>query len=97
MLKHLDDDEERLQKLIELFTENTPQIMESIRAAITRHNSAGLEKAAHKLLSSLGAFGAAHARDLASGLEKQGERKDFKGADEKFAEPQKRLVRFTMP
>jgi len=85
MLSELDGDEELLQKLGRLFAENTPGILASIRKSISARDSAGLERAAHKLLGSLGAFGAEPARKIASCLEEQGRLADFEAVEEKFA------------
>jgi two-component system sensor histidine kinase/response regulator len=85
LLDHLEGDEELLQKLIELFNENTPKILEAIRDALTQRDPAGLERAAHKLLSSLGPFRAKAAHDLALRLEEQGRLKDLTEVEERFA------------
>ncbi|HMF50625.1 MAG TPA: response regulator, partial [Candidatus Saccharimonadales bacterium] len=85
LLGELEGDEDFLQKLIELFSANTPKILDSIRDAIARRDSERLAAAAHKLLSSLGAFGADKARNLALRLEEQARLGDFENADERFA------------
>ena len=85
LLEQCDCDDELMEKLISLFNENTPRILDSIRESIAQRNSAGLEGAAHNLLSSLGAFGAGPARNLALRLEEQGQLGDFADADERFA------------
>ena len=85
MLSELDGDEELLRKLSEVFTENTPGILASICESITARDSAGLECAAHKLVGSLGAFGAERARTIALRLEELGRLGDFEKAEEKFS------------
>jgi two-component system sensor histidine kinase/response regulator len=85
LLEQLDGDEELLQKLIALFNQDTPIILESIGQAIADRDSGRLAGAAHKLLGSLGAFSAEHARDLALRLEEQARLGDFADADENFA------------
>jgi two-component system sensor histidine kinase/response regulator len=85
LLDELEGDEGLLQELIELFSANTPKILDSIRDAIARRDSERLAAAAHKLLSSLGAFGADEARNLALRLEEQARLGDFENADERFA------------
>ena len=85
MLIELDGDEELLRKLSEIFTENTPGILASISESITARDSGGLERASHKLVGSVGAFGAEPARKLALCLEEMGRLSDFAKAAEKFA------------
>ncbi len=85
ILQQLDGDEALFEKVIELFQENTPQILDSIRQSLLRHNAKELEAYAHKLLSSLGAFGADGARAVAMRLEEQGRLGDFEKADERLA------------
>jgi PAS domain S-box-containing protein len=85
LLEACDGDEELMGRLIALFNENTPQILDAIREAIARQDGAALARGAHKLLSSTGAFGARRAQVLTARLEEQGGRDDFKGAREVFA------------
>jgi len=84
MLEQLEGDEELFQKLIALFTENTPKILDEIRGSIADRNSRGLATAGHKLVGSLGAFRAGHTRDLAMHLEEQAGLGDFGEAQEIF-------------
>ena len=85
LLEQLDGDEDLLQNLIALFNQDTPIILDSIRDAIAHRDSVGLERAAHKLLSSLGAVGAEAARVLALRLEEQGRLGNFEELEERFA------------
>jgi two-component system sensor histidine kinase/response regulator len=85
MLRELDGDEELLQRLVELFLEDTPGILDTMRVFIAHRDSSGLEGAGHKLLSSLGPFGAEPARKLALSLEEMGRLGAFENAEEKFA------------
>jgi two-component system sensor histidine kinase/response regulator len=91
LLQQCEGDEELMDKLISLFNENTPQILNAIRESIAQRDGPGLARGAHKLLSSTGAFGAERARALASRLEKQGERNEFDGASERFAELEREI------
>jgi HPt (histidine-containing phosphotransfer) domain-containing protein len=77
VLNQLDGDEVLLLKLVNLFTGSTPGILTYIRESIAQHDSSGLERAAHKLLSSLGVFGAEPARQIALRLEEQGRQKEL--------------------
>ena len=91
LLERCDGDEELMEKLILLFTENTPQILDSIRASVANHDADALAASAHKLLGSLGAFGAARARALTSQLEEQGRRAELEGAKAKLAELEREI------
>jgi HPt (histidine-containing phosphotransfer) domain-containing protein len=75
-----------MSELVSIFHDNTPQIMQAIGEAIAKRNAPELAAHAHKLLSSLGAFGAGRARTLALHLEKHGQGNDFRGAGERFTE-----------
>jgi HPt (histidine-containing phosphotransfer) domain-containing protein len=72
--------------MIALFDQNTPQLMNDIRDSIARRSAADLGRAAHALLSSLGAFGAEKAHRLTLRLEALGRAGDFFGAGATFAE-----------
>ncbi|HSH38689.1 MAG TPA: response regulator, partial [Chthoniobacterales bacterium] len=67
-----DGDDELVAELIALFRSDTPQLLEVLRGAAQRRDAAGVAAGAHKLLSSLGAFGATHASDMVRQLEQQG-------------------------
>jgi two-component system, sensor histidine kinase and response regulator len=91
VLHQLDGDEVLLQKLINLFTGSTPGILNYIRESIAQCDSSGLERAAHKLLSSLGVFGAEPARQLALRLEEQGRQRELAGAEEQLADLEREI------
>ena len=84
LLEQCDGDEELLAKVVELFQENTPEILGAIRAAVEQSDATALASSAHKLLSSVGAFGATRARGLALQLEEQGRQSDFTHAEERL-------------
>jgi CheY-like chemotaxis protein len=86
LLSQCGGDEELMRELVSLFHDNTPQIVQAIGEAVAKRNGSGLAAHAHKLLSSLGAFGAGRARTLALRLEKQGQENNFGGAKERFVE-----------
>ncbi len=85
LLDQLDGDEALLQRLIALFQENTPQLLEDIRGSIARRDSPELARSAHALLSSLGAFGAEGAHRLTQELEAQGRSQNHEHTDRTFA------------
>jgi PAS domain S-box-containing protein len=86
LLSQCDSDEELMNELISIFNDNTPQTVEALGEAIEHRNAQALAAHAHKLLSSLGVFGAGPARTLALRLEKHGQENDFNGARERFIE-----------
>jgi response regulator RpfG family c-di-GMP phosphodiesterase len=67
LLDQVDGDEELLRRMIELFQENTPRLLDDIRRSIAHGGPDDLASSSHALLSSLGAFGA----DLAHRLTRQ--------------------------
>jgi CheY-like chemotaxis protein len=86
LLSQCDGDEDLMRQLVSIFHDSTPAIMQAIGEAVEKRNAPALAAHAHKLLSSLGAFGAGQARTLVLRLEKHGQEKDFGGAKERFAE-----------
>jgi HPt (histidine-containing phosphotransfer) domain-containing protein len=75
-----------MRELVSIFHDSTPQIVQAIGEAVEKRDGSALAAHAHKLLSSLGAFGAGPARTLALRLEKHGQENDFGGAKERFTE-----------
>jgi PAS domain S-box-containing protein len=86
LLAQCDGDEELMCELVSIFHENTPAIVLAIGEAVEKRDGLALAAHAHKLLSSLGAFGAGRARTLTLRLEKHGQESDFDGASERFTE-----------
>ncbi|MEY2538520.1 MAG: hypothetical protein QOG67_2260 [Verrucomicrobiota bacterium] len=84
LLDQCDGDEELLGKLVSLFHDDTPGMLETIRLAIGKRDAPELAAGAHKLLSSIGIFGAQKARPLAMQLEEQGRQADFQEAKERY-------------
>jgi CheY-like chemotaxis protein len=86
LLTQCDGDEDLMAELVSIFRDNTPQIIQAIGEVVEKRDAPGLATQAHKLLSSLGTFGAGRARALALALEKHGQENDFRGAKERFTE-----------
>nr|MBA2269213.1 response regulator [Chthoniobacterales bacterium] len=86
LLERYDGDEALVSELITLFRDDTPKLLEVVRRAAARHDAPGLAAGAHKLLSSLGAFGAAKARVMVLEIEEQGRQASFEGATERVAQ-----------
>ena len=77
-------DDELVSELITLFRSDTPKLLDVLRAAVAESDGAGLARGAHKLLSSLGAFGATHVSELVRQLEQQAQNKQFAGAADRI-------------
>jgi two-component system sensor histidine kinase/response regulator len=86
LLSQCDGDEELMAELVSIFHDNTPRILRAVGEAVEKGDAPALATQAHKLLSSLGVFGAGRARTLALRLEKHGRENDFGGARERFTE-----------
>jgi HPt (histidine-containing phosphotransfer) domain-containing protein len=68
LLEQCDGDAELAEQLIELFRDDAPRLLDVIQGAAARRDAAGVAAGAHKLVGSLGAFGAANARVIVSQL-----------------------------
>jgi len=86
LLAQCEGDEELMSELVSIFQANTPQIVRSIGEAIEKRDAPALAVSAHKLLSSLGAFGAKEAGSLALRLERHGQENDFGRAKERYTQ-----------
>jgi PAS domain S-box-containing protein len=86
LLSQCDGDKELMAQLVSIFHDNTPLILRAVGEAVEKGDAPALATQAHKLLSSLGVFGAGRARTLALRLEKHGQQNDFGGAMERFTE-----------
>ncbi|MEA3207372.1 MAG: hypothetical protein QOE70_429 [Chthoniobacter sp.] len=85
LLDQVDGDEPLLGRMIALFHENTPRLLDDIRGSITRRDSGDLARSAHALLSSLGAFGADGAHQLTQELETQARGANLENTARTFA------------
>ena len=85
LLDEFDGDEEILGRIIHLFSENTPVLLEDIRTSIEEGSAERLARSAHALLSSLGTFGAKDAHRLTKQLEDSGRAGTTEGAETTFA------------
>jgi CheY-like chemotaxis protein len=86
LLSQCDGDKELMSELVSIFHDNTPPIVQALGEAVDKCDAPALATQAHKLLSSLGVFGAGRARTLTLRLEKHGREGDFGGAKERFTE-----------
>ncbi len=95
LLDELDGDEALLRRMIALFHEHTPRLLDDIRSSIARRGARDLARSAHALLGSLGAFGADDARGLTFRLEGFGKLSDFKHAISTFEELEREAARIS--
>jgi CheY-like chemotaxis protein/HPt (histidine-containing phosphotransfer) domain-containing protein len=86
LLLQCDGDEELMGELVSIFHDSTPRIVRALGEAVEKCDGPALATQAHKLLSSLGVFGAGRAQTLALRLQKHGQESDFGGAKERFTE-----------
>jgi two-component system, sensor histidine kinase and response regulator len=84
LLNRLDDDEELMHRIIALFRENTPRIIEKIRESIQQRNSSDIARSAHALIGSLTTVGAREASRLSTLLESAAARDDYAAIHWKF-------------
>jgi CheY-like chemotaxis protein/HPt (histidine-containing phosphotransfer) domain-containing protein len=75
-----------LGRLIEVFLENTPRVLEEARGALASHLSPQLQRAAHTLSGSCSNFGAVRMRERCEQLEKLARLGELEGAEELIAE-----------
>jgi HPt (histidine-containing phosphotransfer) domain-containing protein len=104
LLEQCGDDEELLAELVMLFREETPKLMDVVKEALAQRNSPALAAGAHKLLGSLGAFGAVHARGIVIQLGSDAAEANFERATARIAELrdevgriQSALAKYAMP
>jgi signal transduction histidine kinase/CheY-like chemotaxis protein len=85
LLDELDGDEILMRRMISLFQESTPRLLEDIRGSIARRASGDLARSTHALRTSLGIFGAHDAHRLTLQLETQAHQDDYEEMDHIFA------------
>jgi two-component system sensor histidine kinase/response regulator len=85
LIASVDGDLDVLKELVELFLEQSPKSLKSIRDAILQDNSHALDRASHFLKGSLGNFFAPEAVHAALVLEKLGSDGSLGQAAESFA------------
>ncbi|OHB76064.1 MAG: hypothetical protein A2W31_16835 [Planctomycetes bacterium RBG_16_64_10] len=85
-LRTVKGDEQLLAVMIEAFLEESPRLMDAIRAAVTQRDAATMRVAAHTLKGALGYFGADRASALAQRLELLGRDGQLAGSDVTLAD-----------
>ncbi len=80
ILSNVDGDQEVLQKIVELFLEDSQVVLSQIRDAIERQDTETLTCSAHSLKGAVSNFGAQRAFCAARKMESLGRNKDLDGA-----------------
>ncbi len=82
--KTLEDlrDIEALEELVDLYLQETPQLLDGVEMAIADHNAKQLRESAHSLKSTSAALGANPLSELSRELEEKGKAEDFTGVNE---------------
>jgi len=92
-LEQMEGDAELLAELAEMFLQENPAWLETIRGAIARRDCEAVSQNAHSLKGAVGNFGAKPAFEAALKLELLGRDKDLDGAEEAVATLEAELLR----
>lgn len=84
LFERLDDDQELLVELIEIFLSEYPESIQSIASAIQAQDPEALRIAAHTLKGAVGNFCAYKAMEAAEQLEMSGRNKDLNSVEADF-------------
>ena len=93
LFDRMDNDEELIQDLIELFLEDYPDLLKQIEDAIAEKNAADLKMAAHTLKGSVGNFCAPNAIEAAFEMEKRGVANDFSNIEVSMLQLKEHMVK----
>jgi PAS domain S-box-containing protein len=84
-LERLGGDENLLREVVEIFLEDGPKQMSSLRQAIVEKHARAIEKTAHSLKGELGYLGIAEVSEKACELEEMGRKHDLQHTAEVYA------------
>ena len=93
ILERVDNDEELLKEIIDLFLEDCPRLMEDIRTAVKTNDAVLLRHAGHTLKGSVGNFAAHSAFEAARVLEVMGKDNNLAGSGGALASLEQIIVR----
>jgi len=93
LLELFGEDENLLRELVGLFLEDSPPLLNDLRAGVAGLDAAMVERAAHALKGSVGNFGAKRLAELARQLETMGRARDLAGAREALTALEQELER----
>src|SRR5207249_1728103 len=83
-LDQVEGDEALLQRMIGVFSRQAPRLLHELAGSIAQRNAPALERAAHKLKSSVGNFAAERAFEAAFRLERIARGGDLTEAEEAY-------------
>jgi two-component system, sensor histidine kinase and response regulator len=86
MRRRLGNDDELIAELFQLFLEDYPSQLDTLRAAVDSRGPDAVRRAAHVVKSSAGNLSASRVADAAAALEDAAERNGVPAFDELFAE-----------
>jgi HPt (histidine-containing phosphotransfer) domain-containing protein len=85
LMDHVGGDEKLLRELVDLFLEDLPERLASVRKAVRRRDAQALSSAAHALKGAVSHFAARDTSEFALKLERMGRTGDLEGAEETLA------------
>jgi HPt (histidine-containing phosphotransfer) domain-containing protein len=91
LLSRVEGDEQLLRELIEVFLVDSGSLLQQVAEAVTRQDAADLERAAHKLKSTVSIFGNQAAMQTALVLEMMGRDRDLRNAREVLMQLKKQV------
>ena len=86
LLEETFNDRDFLSKIIRIFLDTTPDLLESAREAIANKDASAIEESAHKIKGALLNINAPQAADLALRMEEAAKRGDFSQTDSLFSD-----------
>ncbi len=94
MLRRISDDSDLFRELIRLFQEDSPRMLEAIRAAIEAADAESVERTAHLLKGAVSNFAASEVVQAAQHLENMGRHADFHEARDAYRALEQSLSHF---
>jgi len=94
-LHSVSGDQDLLRAVAETFLIEAPRLMQSLREAVSRSETAGIVQSAHTLKSSLNYFGVRKGFELALQLEKMGRQSDLTGIEAALAAFEEQMAEVT--
>ncbi len=83
-MDHVGGDQQLLRELVDLFLEDLPERLASVRKAVRKRDAQALSSAAHALKGAVSHFAARDTSEFALKLERMGRTGDLEGAEETF-------------
>jgi len=86
------NDDELLNKILLLFFDGTPKLLDKIYQGIQKKDAEIIELSAHSIKGSVANFGAGKAQDVAYKMEKLGKESDFENAEKLYPSLERELI-----